>query len=265
MRLLPFILVFLSAPALAQEATTSAGPVEILRPDDGRASLRIGGKPVALPGRPWSLHIVEQRGDNLLVALQDAEDGWCRSLFAWVEATPGALSASDMFGSCAWPDEISEAPGGGLRVVMASETPGGGLIAFDWAGGKAVSEVALGLAPSGQAPGDGPDFWLDRYPYDLATAADYQDRLTSLIGAENMQALWTNTSLGTPFEAAGDWVVGEGCEKYACPDEAAAIALSPDGALVVALRRGGNTAVFGETPARPGALTGFLAGDMLGD
>ena len=254
-------------PALAQGAetvaTTSAGPVEIFTPDDGPQRLAIGGQPVALPGRPYRAYLDRQQGDDLLFMLGDPEEGWCRMLYAWVRAEAGAVAVSPLFGTCAEAEEVGPAPAGGWRVLMAGGAPGEGYFAFDWNGGE-IARTELGLRPSGQGPDEGAEFWLGRYPYDLTVAADYQDRLIALLGAPLLGVLQVNTSLSSPFEAEAGWVVGAGCEKYACPDEAAMIALAPsDGQMLVALRRAGVAVLYGGAPgaALPGAMAAFLRGE----
>ena len=231
-RALALAAFFLAAPAAAFD--TQAGRLEIIEGASGEKALLAGGEVLALPTKPYLAFLDEQFGDRVLILLSQGGNA-CNGEYVWFHAVPGELRFSPAFGTCAEAYEVGARDDGVLAVTMAHTEPGRPPVTYLWDGARLTEEDAP-RPMSGMAPGDGPEFWVGRYPFELIEAADYQDRLAAIMDRDAMIEADRLIDLSSPFRVEGGWIVGTGCLKFACDAERGAVAVSRgDGRVIVAL------------------------------
>jgi hypothetical protein len=230
-RLIVVLALILAAPAAAFD--TRAGRLEIVEGASGERALVAGGEAFALPTRPFLAFLEEQFGDWVLILVSQGGNA-CNGQYVWFHAAPGDLRFSPAFGTCAEAYEVRERDGV-LAVTMARVEPGRPPVTYLWDGTRLREEDAP-RPGSGMAPGDGPDFWIGRYPFELIEASDYQDRLAAIMDSEALVEADRLIDLSSPFRVEGDWIVGTGCVKFSCQSARGAVAVArADGRVIVAL------------------------------
>jgi hypothetical protein len=232
-RLIVFLALILAAPAAAFD--TQAGRLEILDGDREFTGKRlaVGGQILPLPGDPDLAFLEERFGDWVLILVSQGGNA-CNGSYVWFHARPGDLRFSPDFGTCAEAYDVRERDGV-LAVTMARIDPGRPPVTYLWDGARIAEQDAPRRA-SGMTPGDGPEFWIGRYPFELIEAADYQDRLAAIMDAQTLTEADRLIDLSSPFRVEGGWIVARGCVKFACEAERGAVAVSrADGRVIVAL------------------------------
>ncbi len=239
---------------------TRAGLARIVDAGDGSRLLMVGDVPVPLPDAPYMAFIEKKLGDLLLVLYSQGGNG-CPGFYVWVHATPGAVRRTEGFGTCSDLAQVTH-DSETVSVTMPSFEPGKGDVTFVYDGRGPVREVQLGLAPSGMKPGDGPDFWIGRYPYDLLAARDFQDRLAALLGPAGLADAQRMMALASPMQRDGNWVAGDGCQPHDCADNRGALAVHLlDGRIVLALRDRTGLRLWGDD----GRMLPAVFADILRD
>ncbi len=230
-----FILIACLFAAPAWGFDTKAGPLEIVEDGNGQKHLRVGSKAYVLPTEP-SLAFLEAQFDDWVLILVSQGGNACNGRYLWFHAVPGELGFSPDFGTCAEAAEVSRRADGTLAVTMPRASAGAPPVTYLW-DGRQLREEDAARPVSGAAPGQGAEYWIDLYPFDLLAAADYQDRIAAAMDDTARAELARVMELASPFEAEGAWIVGAGCVKAACDSDRAVIALArDDGRIVVALR-----------------------------
>ncbi|GKY88664.1 hypothetical protein [Sinisalibacter aestuarii] len=231
-RLLLALFLLIAGPAWGFE--TKLGTLEIVEAGDGMMAMRSGAELIELPTAPYLAFFEEQIGDWVLIILSEGGNA-CNGHYTWFHAVPGDMRFSPVFGTCAPATGIAARPDGALAVTMVRIEPGAPPVTYLWDGAVLREEDAPRPA-SGMAEGDGPDFWIGRYPFELIAAADYQDRLAAIMGAAALVEADRLIDLSSPFAVEGGWIVGAGCVKWACNSERGVVAVSrADGRVIVAL------------------------------
>jgi len=257
-RLIVVLALILAAPAAAFD--TRAGRLEIVDGASGERALVAGGEVLSLPTKPFLAFLDEQIGDWVLILVSQGGNA-CNGHYVWFHAAPDDLRFSPDFGTCAEAYDVRERDGV-LAVTMARVDPGRPPVTYLWDGARLTQEDAPRPA-SGMVPGDGPEFWIGRYPFELIEAADYQDRLAAMMAPEALVEADRLIDLSSPFRLEGDWIVGTGCVKFACQSARGAVAVSrADGRVIVALTSPEQGARLYGNPGGPlpETITALLAG-----
>ncbi|MFN4154765.1 MAG: hypothetical protein ACK4HF_08930 [Paracoccaceae bacterium] len=225
-----------AAPVLAQgtynRIDTPSGPAVITQQGIDSV-LTLAGQVFVFEGMPYA-SFGDRLGDVVLVSVASGGSA-CPAQFVWLDTRPGLVRLTERFGTCSDLVEVSW-DAESVIVTMPSMRPGEGPVAFHW-GGKsaAIREVALAQPPSGIAVTAPPTAWLGRHPSEFLSAPEQREGLVALLGADGLLAAQRIISVGAMFAADGAWIAAGGCQPHACESAEGAVALHPDGRIVVAL------------------------------
>ena len=252
----------IAGPVLAQDSynriETPSGTAVIAQQGIDSV-LTIGGQSFVFEGMPY-VSFGDLLGDVVLLSVSSGGSA-CAAEFVWLDTRPGQVRMTDRFGTCSDLAEVSW-DAESVIVTLPSMQPGKGPVAFHWDGKTAaIRQVGLDQPPSGIAATAPATAWLGRHPAEFLSAPEQRERLVALLGAEALHDAQRIISVGAMFAADGVWIAAGGCQPHACESAEGAVALHPDGRVVVALwEESGGLRVWGTLdPPLPAVIAQVMA------
>ena len=255
--------VLVAVAARADEAVTvslPSGPITIAKSDSEFQAHVFGGGQTFVLDSAYLPSIIDTYENSVLLMTSSGGTA-CPGEYTWVTLDATGLQTTPSFGTCSDLGELKMTDEGPMLVMPRMGTAGtaGYVLTAD----KTVTEIELGLAPSGIADIKDAASWAGEPAYSLLTAPEMEASLLEIMSWSELEAVRNASAISSDtMTADGAWFFAAGCMPHNCNEESAGVAISTnDGRVIVGhWTKDGRGELFGKPDTTlPNGMRALLA------
>lgn len=224
-----------ASTASADEAESVAvplGAITITKTDGAYEATVFGGNQSFTIESAYMPSVIGTRNNSVLLFTTSGGTA-CPGEYTWVTLDQKGLRATEKFGTCSDLGELQDTADGPM-LVMPRLAPAGtaGFVLND---DETITEVELGLAPSGVTDVKSAAAWTGKTAYDVLTAPEMEASLLELMSWSELEAVRNAAPISSnTLSDDGEWVFAAGCMPHNCNEASSGVAISKnDGRVIV--------------------------------
>jgi hypothetical protein len=221
--------------AHADEAVTvmtPSGPLVIAKVDSDLEAMIFGGNGSLRVNTAYMPDVLGTQEDSVLLRTSTGGTA-CPSLYVWVTLNDAGLRKTEEFGTCSDLGELQATAEGTMLVMPRMGTAGtaGYVLNAD----NTVTEIELGLAPSGIADVKDASAWAGEAAYSVLTAPEMEAALLEIMSWNDLEKVRNASAVSSDtMSQDGEWFFAGGCMPHMCNEISAGVAISANDGRVIA-------------------------------